>query len=300
MKKTSTAAKTTNANTTAKTGGAKPAAAAAKTAEAKGADGDKADGDKPAATDAKAAETAGAQTPAASQPTPPTDGNGGDKPVASTDAKAATTPEAAAAAAEAPAPVDPFANLPRHTVGDAKDQLDLSSLEVSNARKYAKVHEESHAAKLPVMAKWKHASTVLIPGTNLGPEGGFKPTSVYGIIRDIVQRAGKAGIPAYDVATQLRQRSMGQNKRSHYCDKLPPVGWAEGWLNSAVTKNICKVHATKKAPALTKADVAAAGTEATPEQNAKAIADNTKAAEADAKAGDAKGTTDKGEAAKAA
>jgi hypothetical protein len=45
------------------------------------------------------------------------------------------------------------------------------------------------------------------------------------------------------------------NKRSHYCmsgdaGALPAIGWAEGWLNTAITKSIANVHPTKQAPAL--------------------------------------------------
>ncbi len=187
------------------------------------------------------------------------------------------SPDGTAATAE-PIPVvvvDPFADLPRHELGDAKDLLDMTSLEVSLARKYDKVHTEAHAEKLPIMRNWKHAAAMLTPGTNKGGENGFKPGSVYGIISDIVRRAGRAGIPAYEVATELRKRSMGANKRSHYCEKLPPVGWAEGWLNSAITKGVAGVHATKKAPLLSKPPVAEKGTESTAEQDKAAIADQT-------------------------
>jgi hypothetical protein len=101
------------------------------------------------------------------------------------------------------------------------------------------------------MKGWKHERAMLVPGTN---KKEFKQGSVYGTIQQIVNAAGRVGIPAYVVATKLRRLQVG-NKRSHYCGDsaggaLPPIGWAEGWLNTAITKNIAGVHPTKQAPAL--------------------------------------------------
>lgn len=173
-------------------------------------------------------------------------------------------PEAAAAPApEAPKP-DPFANLPTITLAETSNVVDMSGLETSLPRKYAKVNEDAAANKLPLMRGWKHATAIFVPGTNKGGENGWKPGSVYGTIADIVTRAGRAGITAHELVTQVRQRQIG-NKRSHYCEKLPPVGWAEGWVNTAVTKNIVGVHATKRAPAIF--PTAAKDTEATAAEN---------------------------------
>lgn len=195
-----------------------------------------------------------------------------------TDAKA---PEAAAPAAEAPKP-DPFANLPTISLAETTNVVDMSGLETSLPRKYAKVNEDAVAHKLPLMRGWKHATAIFVPGTNKGGENGWKPGSVYGTIADIVQRAGRSGITAHELVTQVRQRQVG-NKRSHYCDRLPPVGWAEGWVNTAVTKNIVGVHATKRAPAIF--PTADKDTEATTAQNnaAKASAKLPAPAEGDGK-----------------
>lgn len=179
----------------------------------------------------------------------------------------AGTPAPAPATPETPAEepkVDPFANLPRIKLADTEDVLDMSGLETSAPRKYGKVHEDAVANKLPLLRGWKHATAMFVPGTNKGGENGFKAGSVYGTIADIVQRAGRSGISAHDLVTQVRQRQIG-NKRSHYCEKLPPVGWAEGWVNTAVTKNIIGVHASKRAPAIF--PTAAKDTEATAAEN---------------------------------
>ena len=180
---------------------------------------------------------------------------------------AATDGKGAEPTAETPKP-DPFAGLKVVKVGEDDNVVDMSGLETSAPRKYAKVAEDAAKDKLPLMRGWKHAQAVFVPGTNKGGENGFKPGSVYGTIADIVNRAGRSGISAQDLVTQVRQRQLG-NKRSHYCEKLPPVGWAEGWINSAVNKNICGVHASKRAPALY---VAAKDSEATDKQNADAKA----------------------------
>lgn len=157
---------------------------------------------------------------------------------------------------------DPFANLPLVRVGETDNVIDFSGVATSAPRKYGKIAEDAAKDNLPIQRGWKHMTAMFIPGTNKGGENGFKQGSVYGTIADIVKRAGKAGISAHELVSEVRKAQVG-NKRSHYCDALPPVGWVEGWVNTAVTKNIVGVHTTKKAPALTIADVAAKGTEAT-------------------------------------
>lgn len=206
--------------------------------------------------------------------------NATGKPVeaaASTDAKpAADTPAAdkqgdAAAATEAAAPaaevVDPFANLPTITVGEDDNVLDLTQVDKhADPRKYAKVHADAVEGKLPIQRGWKYADAVFVPGHNRGGENGFKTGSVNGTISELVRRAGKQGISAQELVTAVRKAQIG-NKRSVYCNGLPPVGWVEGWMNSAVRTNIVGVHPTKKAKPLV---VAAKGTEATAEQDSAA------------------------------
>lgn len=150
--------------------------------------------------------------------------------------------------------VDPFANLPTVTLNEATVP-DFSGVECSNPRKYAKVNETAIAAKMPIAPGWKHSAAMFVPG---GVTKEFRAGSVFGTIQDLVKRAGKAGIASYELATELRKAQIG-NKRSHYCEKLPPVGWAEGYINSAVTQGIVGTHATKKAPALQVAAAEAAG-----------------------------------------
>ncbi len=155
------------------------------------------------------------------------------------------------ATAEAAAPVDPFADIPTVSIGDDVSFDDFSDTPTADPRKYATVHAAAVGDRLPTAKGWKYERAMLVPGTN---RKEFKQGSVYGTIQQIVQAAGRSGIPAYVVATKLRRLQVG-NKRSHYCGtseggQLPPIGWAEGWLNTAITKSIAGVHPTKQAPAL--------------------------------------------------
>lgn len=147
---------------------------------------------------------------------------------------------------EAEPAVDPFAEVPVVSIGDDVSFQDFTDVETSNPRKYEAVNAAARADRSPTAKGWKHERAMLIPGTN---KKELKPGSVYGTIQQIVNAAGRVGIPAYVVANKLRRMQIG-NKRSHYCEALPPVGWAEGWINTAITKSIVGVHASKQAPAL--------------------------------------------------
>jgi hypothetical protein len=146
---------------------------------------------------------------------------------------------------------DPFADVPVARIGDDVSFDDFTDTPTADPRKYANVNAAAVAERLPTAKGWKHERAMLTPGTN---RKEFKAGSVYGTIQQIVQAAGRGGIPAYVVATKLRRLQVG-NKRSHYCGSakggaLPPIGWAEGWLNTAITKSIAGIHPTKQAPAL--------------------------------------------------
>lgn len=158
----------------------------------------------------------------------------------------------AAPASETPA--DPFANLPTVRLNEA-DVLDLTGVETSNPRKYAKAHEAAVGARMPIQAGWKYSAAMFVPGQVTKEH---RTGSVFGTVVDIVKRAGKSGVPSYELATELRKAQIG-NKRSHYCEKLPPVGWAEGYINSAVQQGLILVHATRKAPSLVAAAAQAQG-----------------------------------------
>lgn len=103
----------------------------------------------------------------------------------------------------------------------------------SAALKYARVHAEAEAQASPTMLGWKHRARWFVAG----PTDENRADSVYGTIRRICMEAGSDGISAAALTTELRKRQIG-NPRSVYCDGLPPIGWAEGWIDTAVTKQI--------------------------------------------------------------
>ncbi len=149
------------------------------------------------------------------------------------------------------AAVDPFADVPVTRIGDDVEFTDFSDVGTADPRKYTNVNAAARSERLPTAKGWKHERAMLTPGTN---RKEMKPGSVYGTIQAIVTAAGRGGLPAYVVATKLRRAQVG-NKRSHYCNAdgsgaLPPIGWAEGWINTAITKNIAGVHPSREAPAL--------------------------------------------------
>lgn len=159
----------------------------------------------------------------------------------------ASTEDAAPAEEPAAEPaVDPFADVPVVSIGDDVSFSDFTDVETSNPRKYEAVNAAARADRSPTAKGWKHERAMLVPGSN---KKELKPGSVYGTIQQIVNAAGRPGIPAYVVANKLRRMQIG-NKRSHYCEALPPIGWAEGWINTAMTKLIVTNHPTKQAPAL--------------------------------------------------
>ena len=98
--------------------------------------------------------------------------------------------------------------------------------------KYAAAHEAATAAGSAVLLGWKHASAIFTAGNSEHDE-----TSVYGTMRILCREAGADGLSAADLVTALRHRQIG-NTRSQYCDGLPPIGWAEGWIDTAVTRGV--------------------------------------------------------------
>jgi hypothetical protein len=159
--------------------------------------------------------------------------------------------------AEAPARPDPFANLPTVRLAEAT-VLDTSGLTFSAPRKYEKAHTAAIGARMPIQSGWKYSTAIFVPGSVTKE---FRAGSVFGTIVDIVKRAGRQGISSYELALELRRAQVG-NKRSHYCTEVPPVGWAEGYINSAVQQGLINVHTSRKAPALMVAPAAAADSNA--------------------------------------
>lgn len=111
--------------------------------------------------------------------------------------------------------------------------------------KYAAVHAAAERAGAAVRLDWKCAADSFFAG-----ECQHDSSSVYGTIHAICRQAGAASVAADALATALRHRQIG-NARSQYCDGLPPIGWAEGWIDTAVSRGIVRVRPTASAAKLT-------------------------------------------------
>jgi len=153
-------------------------------------------------------------------------------------------PDADPAPAPAAVVVDPFADVPVIALDDDTTVQDLTDVVGSPAYKYTERDAAARAERSPMLKNYKHGDKVLIPGNN---HKELRAGSVYSDIRAIVQSFGRAGVPVVKVITELRKKQIG-NKRSKYCESLPPIGWAEGWLDTAITKGFVNIHATKTAP----------------------------------------------------
>lgn len=162
-------------------------------------------------------------------------------PAVKTDAVETNTPDMTAKP-------DPFANLPIVTVDDVS-LPDLSKeTAVNQPFKYEGVHAKAVEAGSAVKQGWKYANARFTIGRSLKE---LKPTSSHGMIFQLVGTAGKAGLSATELVTRHRIGQIG-NKRSKYCDSLPPVGWSEGWVDTAVTRGLIKVTMPTPAEPATK------------------------------------------------
>ena len=71
--------------------------------------------------------------------------------------------------------------------------------------------------------------------------------SVFGILYGLAgANLGKTG---KELAAMLRWYDFPNRKRSEYLDGVPPLGWAEGYIDGAVTKGYLKLVAEPKAEA---------------------------------------------------
>ena len=76
---------------------------------------------------------------------------------------------------------------------------------------------------------------------------GYAPkteTSVVGVIYGIV--GANPGIAAVALASKVRWADYPNRARSKYLDGIPPIGWAEGYIDGAVSKGYLKAHEIHK------------------------------------------------------
>jgi predicted short-subunit dehydrogenase-like oxidoreductase (DUF2520 family) len=172
------------------------------------------------------------------------------------------------------APVNPFATLPVLRAGDYEVH-DLSKtpegLTDAAPRKYEAVQAKARELSIQMKQGYKHANAVFKLGSVRDEK---KPTTVMGMIQQIVKGYGKDGCPAIVLVTRLREAAH-TNTRSHFCQgKLPPVGWAEGYVDGAINQNLIKVDGQMANEIAAKSLVAVAapaeGGEATEQKQAAA------------------------------
>lgn len=115
----------------------------------------------------------------------------------------------------------------------ASEPAAIGSPAVLFAGKYETVHTAAMAAGSPVIIGWPNKERRFIAGKV--PRGRI--SSVYAAIQRIAAAAGDAGLTGAELATRLRTDQTG-NPRSEYCAGLPPIGWAEGWIHTAIQKRL--------------------------------------------------------------
>lgn len=158
-----------------------------------------------------------------------------------TDAK---TGDASGEEAETDKPAaitNPFADAPVLRAGDYEvhDLTKLpEGLQEGPPRKYEAVHAKAKELGIQMKQGYKHANAVFKLGSAREEK---KPTTVMGMIQQIVKAYGKDGCPAIVLITRLREQAH-TNTRSVFCQgKVPAVGWAEGYVDGAINQNLIKV-----------------------------------------------------------
>lgn len=104
--------------------------------------------------------------------------------------------------------------------------------------KYAKVHKAAVDAGSPCKLGWKYGTAILALGTNRNEK---KPGTAHGIIQATVREAGDNGISGMELVPLVRVRAKTNTRSNFATGQTPPIGWAEGWIDSAVTQGILKV-----------------------------------------------------------
>jgi hypothetical protein len=131
--------------------------------------------------------------------------------------------------------------------------------------KYAKVHAAAEAAGSPCKLGWKYATMIF---TLNKTSRDRKEGTAYGIIQSVVREAGENGISGMEMVPLVRARAKSNTRTDFGAGQVPPIGWAEGWIDGAVNESIIK---TVKGKTLELADTPAPTEEvAEPEKQAKA------------------------------
>lgn len=149
--------------------------------------------------------------------------------------------------------------------GDAMTSEEQNTLQIAPVYKYEPRQSRAKEAKVDYDPNWAKRAVKFLPG--VAPKGD---KSVMAILYKMV--VSKPGIVGSDLATMLRYNRFANHKRSKYLTgdtgaaAIPAVGWAEGYIDGAVTKGFLKME---REPAKTEAKTAETKTDeaskATPE-----------------------------------
>lgn len=161
---------------------------------------------------------------------------------AKTNAPAATTTPA-----EKPAEVIPPAATDKKYTFRGREFVDLRGASGDMAtrkvgaeteHKYAKVHLAAEAAGSPCKLGWRYATKIFVAGSSKVEK---KAGTAHGIIQSIVKGAGATGISGMELVPLVRAAAKSNTRTNFGAGKVPPIGWAEGWIDSAITGNLIKI-----------------------------------------------------------
>lgn len=122
-----------------------------------------------------------------------------------------------------------------------ESKQEREALKFGNPFKYAEKHKRAEEAKLDYDPMWSKRDYIFT--ANVSPKG---PNSVFGQLHKIT--AEKGPIKGSDLAKFLRHHAFpNEGKRSKYVSgSIPAVGWAEGYIDGAVSKGFLKAQAPKE------------------------------------------------------
>lgn len=106
-------------------------------------------------------------------------------------------------------------------------------LEISEDPVYLGVYAKKHATHdgADFDPTWGNKDKIFVVG-RYRPKS---PTSRMGVLYAYVEAAGEAGISGAELATKLRNHNWGDSRSKYTIASKPPIGWAEGYVNGALS-----------------------------------------------------------------
>ena len=91
--------------------------------------------------------------------------------------------------------------------------------------------KQEKAAGADVDPNWKYKDKIFV----LDSRRPKSPASVMGVLVSYVEQAGENGISGMELASKLRHHNWSGARSAYVANSLPPVGWAEGYVNGALS-----------------------------------------------------------------